>query len=182
VTLQIGPLRFFHSTVGVWDVMSILPKDLPKIDGVLSLKTFQYKIFSLDLSGNCLVVETQASLQKKRKRMTLLPTRFATGLDGNELTIFTGIPRDRHLYWFLFDSGNLNDLLLSHQTAATWMLQTDTVTQRKELGTVSVLLGNRKMQGKAASEKIIYDGALNFALLQQAKFTIDFRRKQLWME
>ncbi|WP_179222994.1 retropepsin-like aspartic protease [Pontibacter ummariensis] len=181
VTIQIGTNTFFHPTVGVWDLMSILPEGLPKIDGVLSLKSFSDRVVTLDLTGNRLILETPASFRKLKRSISVLPSRFANGLDGNELTIFLNIPYNKRPYWFLFDSGNLNDLLLSYQTAYEWGLQSDTVAHRKELGTVAVQLGKKRMESKAASEDIIYDGALNYALLGKSKFIIDFPRKQVWV-
>lgn len=182
VALQIGSKTYYHPTVGVWDLMSILPAGLPKIDGVLSLKTFAGKILSMDLAAGKLVVETDASYKRAARNMTLLPSRFATGMNGAELTIFLGVRHAARPYWFLFDSGNLNDLLLSHPTAAAWGLQPDTVTVRKELGTLPIQLGKAKWEGKAASDKIIYDGALNYTLLSRSRYMIHFGRKEVWME
>lgn len=182
VTLTMGGKRYDHPTLGVWDLMSVLPAGLPKIDGVLSLKTFAGKILSLDLAAGKLVVETEASYRSAVKKMALVSSRFATGMNGRELTIFLAMRRNNRPYWFLFDSGNLSDLLLSHRTAAEWGLQADTVTLRKELGVVPVQLGKRKTEGKAASENIIYDGALNYALLSKWRFLIHFDRKEVWME
>jgi hypothetical protein len=182
VTLTIGGKRYDHPTLGVWDLMSILPAGLPKIDGVLSLKTFAGRVLSLDLAAGKLVVETEASYRSAVKKMTLVPSRFATGMNGGELTLFLAMRRNHRPYWFLFDSGNLSDLLLSHRTAAEWGLQADTVTVRKEVGVVPVQLGKRKAEGKAASENIIYDGALNYALLSTWRFLIHLGRKEVWME
>ena len=41
VYLSLDSTELFHKTIGVWDIMSVLPKELPKIDGVISLKSFQ---------------------------------------------------------------------------------------------------------------------------------------------
>lgn len=182
VTFTIGGKRYYHPTLGVWDLMSILPAGLPKVDGVLSLKTFAGRVLSIDLAANRLVVETEASYKARTKKMTLLPSRFATGMNGGELTIFLALAHKSRPYWFLFDSGNLNDLLMAHRTAAEWGLQSDTVTVRRELGVVPVLLGKKKGEGKAASENIIYDGALNYALLSRSRFLVHFGRKEVWME
>jgi hypothetical protein len=44
ISLNIYRTTIFHSTIGILDIMSLLPKGLSKLDGVLSLKTFQDKI------------------------------------------------------------------------------------------------------------------------------------------
>lgn len=181
ISINIGSTTLFHATAGVWDLMSILPKELPKLDGVLSLKSFQGSIITLDLSRNRVILETPASYQKLTKKMTLLQSRFANGLSGNELNIFLNIPRGNHSYWFLFDSGNLDELLLSDYTAYEWGLQPDTVRQRKELNTLNIQLGRKVAESKAVSERIIYDGALNYALLSQSIFVINFPERQVWI-
>ncbi len=181
VLMRLGETDVFHATVGVWDLMSILPPDLPRIDGVLSLKSFADKVVTLDLASGRLILETPSSLAKMKPDLHAVPARFANGMDGNELTLFIGIPFERRMYWFLFDSGNVNDVLLSHHTAAAWGLQADTVTQRREFDQVAFRLGLQKTIVRAASGDIIYDGSLNFTVLRQTPFVIDFLRRQVWM-
>ncbi|PVY41878.1 retropepsin-like aspartic protease [Pontibacter virosus] len=181
VAMQVGKVSFPAATVGVWDVMGILPEGLPKVDGVLSLKTFRDKVLTIDLAANQLTLETATSLRRQRNRLTPLTSRFASGLDGNELTIFLEVPRQGRAYWFLFDTGNISELLLSHHTAAEWGLQNDTTSQRIQLNPIALQLGNRKLVSRAAAERILYDGVLNYNLIGQAKFTIDFKAKEVWM-
>jgi hypothetical protein len=181
VSFNIGPTKIFHSSIGVWDIMSVLPEDFPKLDGVLSFKSFHDKILTLDLGNNRIISETPHSYQKAIKNKTLLKSRFANGVDGNELTVFLGLPNSGHLYWFLFDSGNLDDLSLSHNTAYEWGLENDSVTQRKQFGSLAINLGLKKIISEASSNAIIYDGSLNFAVLSKLTFIIDFPKKQVWM-
>ncbi len=182
IWLKIGNEMILHSTVGVWDIMSILPKELPRLDGVLSLKSFQNKLVTLDLANNRLIVESPASYERQIATKKLLPSRFANGLDGNDLNIFVGIPRRDRFYWFLFDCGNLNDLLLSHTTAVEWGLQSDTVSQRNTLGVVPIVIGRATTEAEASSDAIIYDGALNYAVMSRYVFTINFPKKEVWVE
>jgi hypothetical protein len=181
VTLHVGKTVIFHSTLGVWDIMSILPEGLPKIDGVLSLKSFRDKIVTLDFPSSKLVIETKPSFQKQQGKLNLLQSRFASGMNGNELTIFLNIPYKNRSYWFLFDSGNLNDLLFSHHTAHEWKLQGDSTEERKELGFIKVRIGKKIMETTAASERIIYNGALNYSLISKSRYIINFPQKQVWM-
>ena len=57
VTFEVGATKIFHMTVGVWDVISILRKELSKIDDIISLKFFQNRIICLDLANNTIMVE-----------------------------------------------------------------------------------------------------------------------------
>ena len=181
VAIGIGKATFPATTVGVWDVMRILPKGLPKVDGVLSLKTFQDNVLTVDVAANRLILETPTSFRRLRSGLTQLPSRFANGLDGNELRVFLEIPRQGRSYWFLFDTGNISELLLSHQTATEWGLQNDTTSQRIALNPIALQLGGQKLVSQAAAESILYDGVLNYGLISQARFTIDFKAKAVWM-
>jgi predicted aspartyl protease len=181
VSLMLGKVSFPQTTVGVWDVMSVLPEELPKVDGVLSLKTFQGRVLTIDLAANQLTIETPASFRRQRNRLTPLSSRFATGLDGNELSIFLEVPRQDRSYWFLFDTGNISELILSHHTASEWGLQDDTTAQRIELNPIAIQLGKRKLVSRAAADNIHYDGVLNYSLISQSRFTIDFAGREVWM-
>lgn len=181
VLLKINSTKLFHASIGVWDISKVLPKELPKIDGVLSLKSFHDKIVTLNFPNNEILIETPVSCQNKIKKMTLLNSRFANGQDGNELIIFLGISKLGHLYWFLFDSGNLDNLLLSHSTALEWGLQSDTATQRSEIGTLTIPIGKKYFADKASSKPLIYDGALNYSIISKSIFLISISKKQIWM-
>lgn len=184
VSIKTGSTNLFHPIIGVWDIMSILPKELPTIDGVLSLKSFSDRILTIDLSKNILIIENENSLKKQTKIKTLIPSRFANGSDGAESTILIGIPKKNNLYWFLFDTGNIGDMILSPECAQLWTHQTDTksgdtpnTTTKREF-----MIGNNKVESNTYSKKIIYDGVLNFTSISKFVFTIDFKRKQVWMQ
>lgn len=181
VDLIIGSTTIFHETVGVWDIMKVLPKDLPKLDGVLSLKSFRDKIIKLDIGKNKLIFETRASCKKALAHMTLLKSRFANGQNGNELTLFLGIPKVNHTYWFLFDSGNLDNVLLSHTTANEWGIERDTITQRTQPGELIIPIGNKQVRAEASSTNMIYDGSLNYHIISTSVFIIHFAAKQVWV-
>jgi hypothetical protein len=182
ITLTMGRTKIFHRVTGVWDLMSILPKELPALDGVISLNSFENLIITLDLGNNRIIIHNQMSFKKEVSKKTLLQSRFANGLAGNELNIFLALYKKRHRYWFLFDSGNIGNMLFSHQSAYEWGFETDTTNINKDLGTISVILGKKKLNTTAESASIIYDGALNYDILSKSTFVIDFRIKKIWME
>jgi hypothetical protein len=181
VSLKMGNTEIFHQTIGVWDIMDILPEELPRIDGVISLKSFKNEILTIDLANNILVIENKASAKKQIKTKSLLPGRFANGPDGSELNIFIGLPKYGNLYWFLFDTGNMSPVILSPESAALWGLQSNTGNPDKPLSKLEFVLGKNKIETNAYSKKIIYDGALNFETISKYVFTIDFRKEEVWV-
>jgi hypothetical protein len=181
ISLTIGSTVLFHETVGVWDIMSLMPKEFSKIDGLISLKSFSDKILTLDLSKNIFIVENSASSKRQIKGKSLLPSRFASGPDGTELNIFIGIPKNNSFYWFLFDSGNSGPLLLSTESATLWELQPGAYDPNIVEPKSEFIIGKNKLKIKPFSREIIYDGVLNFESISKYVFTIDLRRKEVWI-
>lgn len=179
LSLKIGSIDLFHLTVSVWDIMSILPKEWPKIDGVISLKSFENKILTLDLSKNIFIIENSVSAKKQIKGKHLIKSHFANGLDGSELNIFIGIPKNNSIYWFLFDSGNSGPFLLSNESSVIWGLQPE-INEANTIET-EFNIGKNKLKVKPFSRKIIYDGVLNFESISKYVFTIDLIKKEVWI-
>jgi len=179
VIIDFGTIEIFHPTLGVWDVMNVLPKDLPKIDGLISLKSFNNKIVTVDLINNWLIIETSMSYDKKIKNMTLLNSRFANGPDGNELTVFLSTLHNQHMYWFLFDSGNISQFIFSPQTAYEWGLQNETNSINKEYNT-AVLLGTKKHQINVVTENIMYEGVFNYDFISNNVYILDLIKNKVW--
>ena len=161
--------------------MSVLPKELPKIDGVISLKSFCNNILTIDLSKNILIVDNTTSSNKQIKGKTLLPGRFANGLDGGELNIFIGIPKDNLRYWFLFDTGNIRSVILSPSCALLWDIKPNAKDSAMTEDNFEFILGTNKLRTKAVSEEIIFDGILDYNTISKYIFTIDFRNKEVWI-
>ncbi|MDD2805648.1 MAG: aspartyl protease family protein [Elusimicrobiales bacterium] len=180
IDLKIGNTKLHHPSVGVFDIMSLLPSVAPKIYGMIALKSFQDKVITLDLPASELTIETKKSAKKKRKQMTLLDSRFPTGMSGNELDILLGIRRNDALYWFLFDTGNGHHPLISPQTAYDWGLQQDPVSSGTTHQT-EISFGPRAETVNFDSDEIIYDGVLNYDLISKRAYLIDFVKKQVWM-
>ncbi|KQX10211.1 aspartyl protease family protein [Flavobacterium sp. Root420] len=178
IALTIGQTNLFHKTVSVWDLMSILPKDFPRIDGIISLKSFENNVLTIDLSKNIVIVENENSAKKNVKEKLPLKTRFANGLEGSELNIFIGIPKNNNLYWFLFDSGNSGPLLLSQESAKIWKVLNDNNENNQES---EFIIGEKNLRIKPFVRDIIYDGVLNFEAISNYVFTIDFKNKKVWI-
>jgi hypothetical protein len=181
VSIGLGKLTILQASVGVWDVMSLLPDDFPRIDGVISLETFSNQLITLDLLNNSLIVETPTSFRKKTRKATLIRSRFANGLSGQELTLFLGCIKNGITYWFLFDSANLDNVLFSHQTAYEWGLEPLEQASRKEYFNQPIVLNNSTIMSTISSTVIIHDGALNFEVLSQFQFHLDLKKNRVWI-
>ncbi len=104
-------------------------------------------------------------------------------MEGGELNIFVGIPKQNKLYWFLFDSGNSGPMLLSNESSKIWKIEKE--NQKDNYGNnpeSEFVIGNKNLKIKPFVRDIIYDGVLNFDAISQYIFTIDFKNKEVWIK
>jgi hypothetical protein len=172
VPLEIGGRRLGASPVAVWDVMAVLPKDVPPLDGVLALDRLAEQPFTLDLSGRSLILESAVSLEKRVAGMRRLEARVATGLSGADLTVFVhgvlGQPG-----WFLFDSGNLDVTQVSPH-----MLPGSGGTPRSS--DLLTLDGLPPVKVPTRFREIIHDGVLAEGFLSEWVWTFRLATAEVW--
>nr|MBP9948425.1 hypothetical protein [Vicinamibacteria bacterium] len=78
--LEIAGRAFARSQIAVWDVMAVLPKEMPPLDGVLALDVFERQPFTLDLASGTLTLESPASTKERTQGARMVKARIATGL------------------------------------------------------------------------------------------------------
>ena len=177
VSLVIGGINFHHDEIGVWDIKSVLPENVPPVDGILSLKTFRNQPFTLDLSSKSLILETPESLANRIKNMHRLKSRIATGTDGSELDVFL-YGRLKQNGWFLLDSGNLDAILISKEFVDKNMDDSKKVSDINEAE--FQLEGLPSCLVKYRAKNIIYDGALSEEFMSAFIFTFDLSANSIW--
>ncbi len=181
VDITLNGMDFFHPYVAVFDMMSLLPKELERIDGMISLQTFENNEITVDLENNKLIVETEESFTQKIKNMSEIPSHFANGQSGLELNIFVGITAKTHLWWFLFDTGNIAKTKISKNIAQEWdfSLKENEIT---EIGNYTFDIAGESITVPTIIDDIIYDGALSYDFIQQSIYAISFIDKKIWIE
>lgn len=178
-TLRLGELVVHHASIGVFDVMALLPKGVPRLDGVLSLATFVGQTVTLDLACRRLTVESAASAVERARMMRPITVRLASGPSGSEVTLFVRIESDPIPLWFEFDSGNLAHVLLSPATASS--LRVRAGASRDSVATARVVVsGLEPLVLEVAERDLIYDGVLNAAFIASGEFTFDLRTGKGW--
>lgn len=167
VRAMLGSFELQVAPVAVFDLSSLLPKELPRVDGVLSLDSFRGQSISLDWAGNLLIVHSAAD----RTANPDLKLRFATGENGAALTVFVAVRGATVPLWFLLDSGNIRGTLVSRHALEDGSVSMDA-------DSVSYLsVGGRDAVGfKIVPDTINYDGVFGADFLQGRVVTLDLRR------
>ena len=183
LSFMIGSEQLFCPEVGVWDLMKLLPPAFPKIYGVVSLKSFHDRCIRLDLRESRITILDKHDQKIAAGSMTELPVVFSTGVSGQELNVFLPVSWQGTEYHFLFDTGNIDKVLVSRINAIDWNLQADsTTTGRKELGKIPIEIAHFQDSLDAASTDIIYDGVLGFEFIARHVFILDLKAKRVWMK
>ncbi len=177
IALSMDGISFHHDMIGVWDVNSVLPSDLPQLDGILALNTFKNQPFTLDMAAQKLVLESQESLFKRTSGMTKLASRIATGMDGSDLDVFLS-GKIKAFGWFLLDSGNLDATIVAPHLAAE--MESD-ATESSSTWEAEFSFGNSApVPTRFRTKKIIYDGALSEEFMRKWVFTFDLMDHSVW--
>lgn len=189
VELSMGDYAPGPASVAVWDVAAVLPAELPPLDGVLSLKSFDGELITLDLARSQLTVETDLSFNRRIASMSSVPMRVATGQSGAGLVVFVGAEADGgRRAWLEFDSGNIAGIQLSPDIVGLFGLRLDEDQKATIEGGGSVLsdsveltipgLGSKAVE--ASIRSLIIDGALSFDCMQSWVFGVNLRDDGLW--
>lgn len=191
VTLTGGGFDLFHETVGVFDLMSLLPAGWPELGGVLSLKSFKGQALEVDLAGGRLVIHSWRSYETWVRGKARLTTRVATGVGGGELLLFCAIRSPKGPLWLLLDSGNLAGLQLAPHAARMLGLDVDfdaaaaagTGVDEFSLKLEDVALdveGLGTIVAPVTLREMIHDGMLSASFMGERRFLLDLSAGVAW--
>lgn len=176
--LDIGGWAAPPQTVAVFDLMTLLPRDWPRLDGLVSLRSFAGRRLTVDLAANELLVgDTRAPQPPGALR---IPGRLATGPGGAELLAFAGLTVGADTLWLEIDSANLDDVLLAPHAARLLGLA-DSVGAVVDSAALPLPPGARTVV-RARVRPLLFDGALNSRWLEGGRLTADLSTGALWWE
>lgn len=180
--LVLDDWRAPSQTLAIFDVMTLLPRGWPRVDGVIALRSFAGHRLTLDLAANAVMVHDTraASVDALRADAKRLLGRLATGPSGAELLAFAGMVAGADTLWLEVDSGNLDAVLLAPHTARLLGVSDSVGAQHRDLALP--LVPGQPATVLARVRTLIFDGALNAAWLEQGRLTIDLVDGSLWWE
>jgi hypothetical protein len=177
--LSIGEFKI-NTDLSVLDLMALLPKELPKLAGVISLHTFQDSRIILNLAKNELEVATPESLKAFTDNRPAFSFRMNRAAGGATLDVFVPVHTDGVTLWMLLDSGNLDTILLApHSMQQLGMNQADSTSAPSALLS---LPGIEPASYTVTQKTIIYDGALNAEFMERFVIALDFTTSQGWIK
>lgn len=168
ITVQAGQWRRDVAPLAVFDVNALLPRELPRLDGVLALDAFRGQVITLDWPAGLVQVHTGHEADRTA-RARGLPFRAATGNTGRMLEVFLPVDATRGQLWFLLDSGNIRGTLVSRHAVEDRLLPL-------ESGAAAlVVAGHATPDMPIDVDDLIIDGALGTAYLMAGPVALDLR-------
>jgi hypothetical protein len=168
LALRAGAWAAVIRPVAVFDVNALLPRELPRLDGVLALDAFRGRSITLDWAGDSVTVWGASA--GPPSSLAPLPTRWATGEAGRFLSALIGFAGTRDTVWLLLDSGNLRGTLLS-----TNLLRDSLLLLGSPREAILRMPGDSSLTLPYASADLVVDGALGTDFLRRGPVTLDLR-------
>lgn len=163
--------------VGVFDIMALLPKDVPELDGALGLDIFAGRIVTIEPHANRLIIETPQSLAARIRHAKEIPARLVRDAEGVALAIDAGVPTAKGLAWMELDTGNGGTLVIGKHIAPLFGLKPDA----KKPQPVSFMLTNGvHVSGTARTPDLIMDGNISNQFLKDWNLTLDLAHGRAW--
>jgi len=155
--------------VAVFDVNALLPRELPRLDGVLALDAFKGQVLTIDWPGQRFVIH-QPTTSAAALAAFGLAIRPATGESGRMLTVFARASGRHGVLWLLIDSGNLQGTLIDSHVFRDSLLVTEGDSS------LALDLGPGRLERVSVRPgSFILDGVLGTDFLERGPLALDLR-------
>ena len=172
LALSAGAWSVTLAPIAVFDVNALLPKELPRLDGVLALDAFRGHVVTIDLAAGKVTVHSPETIDTALASSGV-PFRPATGESGRFLSALARIEGRREPLWFLLDTGNLRGTLVADSVLRDSLLP----LRSPEVAVLSVG-GRRPIEVPYHSGDLVVDGALGADYFLRGPLTLDLRALQ----
>ncbi len=183
--LKIGKTFLLQPQVLISNELNAPNSTLPKLDGIVSLKTFDNQIISIDLENNLLLIESNQSFSEKKSKMLPVESTFTNGIEGSELNVFLNVSVKEKPLLIKFDTGNNDRVLISKETAKDLNLANDSILQSStsiKTGDLPFMINYAVAENlTTVSKDLIYDGVFNYSFLSGYTFSIDLMKKKIFL-
>lgn len=169
VHLTAGPWSATVAPVAVFDVNALLPKELPRLDGVLALDAFRGQVVTIDWPAGTVIVHGPGTADAA-VAASGIPFRTATGESGRFLTALARVDGRHEPLWFLLDTGNLRGTLVASSVLR------DALAPLRGSDMITLKIGGRPaVDAPFQAADLVLDGALGTDYFRRGPVTLDLR-------
>lgn len=171
-------VRLKAPIVGVLDIMGMLPKGAPHLDGSLGLDIFAGRIITFDQSGQTLTIESADSLKTRIRHAKEVPVRIVRDAEGVALTVDVAVPTPLGMAWMELDSGNAGVLVIAKHLASQLHLDSD---KKGPQAVKFEIAGGIPVEGQGVTLDLIKDGNIGARFFKQWVWTVDLSTGRAWL-
>jgi len=166
-------------TVGVLDIMGMLPKGAPHLDGSLGLDIFAGRTITFDESGKTLTIESVDSFKDRIRNAKEVPIRLVRDAEGVALTVDVAVPTSHGMAWMEMDSGNGGGVLvIAKYLADQFHLDPN---KKDPQSTKFEIAGGIPVEGQAITLDLIKDGNIGARFFRNWVLTVDLASGRAWL-
>jgi hypothetical protein len=158
----------------VLDINKLLPPDWPRLDGLISLSTFDGHVVTIDLLGRRLVVDDRAPPDARSVR-----ARFERSVTGLALVAFVASRHDATDVWLEVDTGSESAVIINEALAPRVGL-TSTMTASDARIDIRLDAG-APVRTPVEISRLIFDGNLGLGAMRSWILTFDLAEERVWI-
>lgn len=177
VRVRVDGRASVRPTVGVFDLMALLPKEALVVDGLLGLDIFDGQAITLDQQRRVIVVETPASLSRRAAQGRELPIRLVRDAQGLALTVDAAVTTPKGTAWMELDTGNFGGFIIGEHMAPLFGLDPKSRTAQH----VTLTIAGVAAHGDADVKDLIMDGNIGQRFLRLWLVTLDLKNARVWL-
>ncbi len=164
----------------VYDLMTIVGKDEPHLDGAIGLDVFDGQVITLQLASRRVVIETPTSLKARLKHAIPIPVHLVRGSEGWSLDTNIGVKTPQGTAWMELDSANKGPtVFFSEAIAPTMALNPDT---REKQDVAFTIVPGVEFKGQArVFPNMVIDGNIGMQLMKDWDVTLDLKSGRGWV-
>lgn len=177
--LQVSGVTLPIPTVGVFDLMELMPKGTPLLSGGIGLDVFAGRQITIESRANRVVLETPESLAKRVRNAHVIPIRLVRDSGGVALSVQMGLPTSAGMVWMELDTGNRSGTyMIGKHVAALLGLKPD-ASGRQPIH--RDIVPGITLAGDAVVSDLIMDGNIGSSFLDHWDLTLDLKAEKGWL-
>lgn len=173
-TVGVGGWVSRPHTVMVMDINKLLPPDWPRLDGLISLSTFEGHVVTIDLPGRRLVVDDSVPRDARSVR-----ARFERSVTGLSLVAFVASRHDTTDVWLEVDTGSESAVIINEALAPRVGLASAVTASDARIDIR--LDAGASVRAPVETSRLIFDGNLGLGAMRSWVLTFDLAEERVWI-
>ncbi len=164
---------------GVFDIMKLMPPNVPRIDGSIGLDAFAGRVITLSLARRELTLESRASFALRRKRAKEISIRLVREVEGVALAVVVGVVTREGIAWMEIDSGNGGATVVGKHIAP--LINVKTGTKEPQPANFNLVGGIPVTGDVRVNDTLVMDGNIGTRFLVNWDLTLDLKNGRAWL-